>query len=480
MKSSNSSSTTMLASPMQAKVIGAIAERAARPGCRFLEVGSWVGDTTVIWAKVAQKYGGRLYCIDWWNGSADTELDEVAKSRNVFAEFWTRIESEGLQDTVIPVRCRSDVAADVLKAGAFDLVFIDADHRYSSVMQDIAAFKPLVKQGGILCGHDCEGRAEDYSMAFLQQGKERDYFESVHCGVVLAVHESFKDYSINEAIWSVRREEDGEWSATNFPFPSELCGRQGHPPFFGATESYLLYRYGNAIYAAPRYLSNFDCRKPSSTHDSNVLSACTLEDVLSLLNEPLLTDRAPRLEGAYCGFNIVEWQDTYFAIASKAGPIDLTRATPSFIEALRTSGELISSRSLLDIKTQLAILGRMEKLSFELPPDLVSRVVKIVEETRALGQRISIYGAGEHTKLLFDTTPLRASDIFAIFDKNPALYWHELRGVVILPAEKIFEHAPNQILISSPRFEVQIADFLRPLEASGTRIHRLYNMPSLN
>jgi len=36
----------------------------------------------------------------------------------------------------------------------FDLVFIDADHSYDSIKEDIYLWKPLVRKGGILSGHD--------------------------------------------------------------------------------------------------------------------------------------------------------------------------------------------------------------------------------------------------------------------------------------------------------------------------------------
>lgn len=62
-------------------------------------------------------------------------------------------------------------ASMLCQSGEFDLVFIDADHSYDMVKQDIESWYPKVRDGGILCGHD--------------------YCNPAHRGVEKAVKEKF-------------------------------------------------------------------------------------------------------------------------------------------------------------------------------------------------------------------------------------------------------------------------------------------------
>ncbi len=41
-----------------------------------------------------------------------------------------------------------------LWSGGLDFVYLDADHSYTAVQNDIEAWLPLVRPGGIICGHD--------------------------------------------------------------------------------------------------------------------------------------------------------------------------------------------------------------------------------------------------------------------------------------------------------------------------------------
>ena len=68
-----------------------------------------------------------------------------AKERTQFAA------EDGRREIIVASSCR---AATIFPPQWFDLVFIDACHRYESVREDIAAWVSKVRPGGILCGHD--------------------------------------------------------------------------------------------------------------------------------------------------------------------------------------------------------------------------------------------------------------------------------------------------------------------------------------
>lgn len=104
-----------------------------------------------------------------WNHEA--HLEHVAKLSEAYAKAsYLRL------DTL--------VAAEIFKDGIFDIVFIDADHSYDGVKNDIQAWISKVNPNGIICGHDFSDRFP---------------------GVTDAVKECFSTFTLREdTVWAAR------------------------------------------------------------------------------------------------------------------------------------------------------------------------------------------------------------------------------------------------------------------------------------
>lgn len=111
------------------------------------EVGCFRGDSTrqfLISGKVA-----KLFAIDPWKAGYDDTLELAHEDfAGVEAEFDR--STQGLN--VVKLKMDFSHAAHVLPV--LDIVYIDGDHRYDFVKQDILTANKVLRRGGILCGHD--------------------------------------------------------------------------------------------------------------------------------------------------------------------------------------------------------------------------------------------------------------------------------------------------------------------------------------
>lgn len=117
----------------------------------YLEIGSWAG----LSAKFVADMGmGKIYCVDSWQGAGGLEMPEGGPDE-AFKIFCSNLEGY-IPDVVVPFRGTSLLWGQALSyTGQWaDICFIDAGHDYEDVMIDIEAWRPHVKHGGILCGHD--------------------------------------------------------------------------------------------------------------------------------------------------------------------------------------------------------------------------------------------------------------------------------------------------------------------------------------
>lgn len=133
---------------------------------QFVEVGTWMGKSAAFMGVEIARSGKpiKLDCVDHFRGSNEN-AHRAAKWRNVkgiaannLRPFWstrTNTNYEIRTDNLLKIVVSKSVdAAKRYKDNSLEFVFIDAAHDEKSVRQDIAAWRPKIKPGGVLAGHD--------------------------------------------------------------------------------------------------------------------------------------------------------------------------------------------------------------------------------------------------------------------------------------------------------------------------------------
>lgn len=148
------------------------------------EIGVWDGIYSEILCKNIP--GLKLYSIDCWEpykGYRDHTLNH--KAENAYEKAKERLLPFGA--TLIK-KYSMDAVKDFAD-GSLDFVFIDGNHEYSFVRDDINAWTPKVRIGGIVSGHDYY------------------HFPSGRGGIIKAVNEYVAEHDIELRLT--------EWDKTN-------------------------------------------------------------------------------------------------------------------------------------------------------------------------------------------------------------------------------------------------------------------------
>ncbi len=166
-----------------------------------VEVGSWKGLSTAVLARTVMRVSGSVFAVDHWQGSEGVPHHDCAKTTDIFFVFRRNLMALGLWPVVHPLVMNSRTASRLFVDGSVDMVFLDADHRYTAVKQDIRWWLPKLRGGGILCGHDCEGHYDSFSPAaqqHLRAHMDDDCIPNIqHPGVVTVLRDTYgASYSI--------------------------------------------------------------------------------------------------------------------------------------------------------------------------------------------------------------------------------------------------------------------------------------------
>jgi len=115
----------------------------------MIEIGSYVGESTLIFAK----HFKNVISVDPYVNDYDYNDDacRFADFDLVYKKFMERTRSVM---NITNFRITSDEGAEVLNKRRYDFVYIDGVHTYDQVKKDIINYLPLIKENGFIGGHD--------------------------------------------------------------------------------------------------------------------------------------------------------------------------------------------------------------------------------------------------------------------------------------------------------------------------------------
>ena len=133
----------------------------AQDGALFVEVGSFKGRSSAYLATQIINSGKniRLDCVDTWLGSTehqqggDCEVKEVVEG-TLFETFVNNMKP--VEGHYRAVQLTSLEAAAQYEDNSIDFIMIDGEHSFEAVTNDIRAFLPKMKNGGIMTGDDSQ------------------------------------------------------------------------------------------------------------------------------------------------------------------------------------------------------------------------------------------------------------------------------------------------------------------------------------
>lgn len=199
-----------------------LVEQYKQPNMVMAEIGTYDGSTTAVIASMIKQENGKYIAVDWFKGNRSVPQGPPGQSHGydenqhdiVLEDFKYNIQQTKCEDIVDIIDAPSLEAAKQIEDKSLDICFIDADHSYSAVKEDILAYIPKVKDGGILCGHDLDDGVEVHFNTWSKEELEQDMAKGGHAGVAQAVGEIIgfdKITKYPEAVWAVRINDNREF-----------------------------------------------------------------------------------------------------------------------------------------------------------------------------------------------------------------------------------------------------------------------------
>lgn len=121
----------------------------------MVEIGSFSGVSGSLFAQFFKQ----VHCVDPWLNDYDKkdhasdpnrfDMQKIEKQFDEVSQFFSNIKK---------MKMTSLEASKKFKNQSLDFVYIDGNHTYDFVKQDIQIWLPKIKKGQLICGHDYQGK----------------------------------------------------------------------------------------------------------------------------------------------------------------------------------------------------------------------------------------------------------------------------------------------------------------------------------
>jgi hypothetical protein len=142
--------------------------RACKKG---VEIGVFKGQFS---RQLLENWDGTLYMVDPWRPLGDEYIDASNHKNHMDAYQETMDNIRGFEDRAFMFRGLGELVVDVFEDNSLDFVYIDGNHAYDWVKQDIQLWWPKLKKNGLLMGHDYILMDWYNDSNFLDNGKDKE------------------------------------------------------------------------------------------------------------------------------------------------------------------------------------------------------------------------------------------------------------------------------------------------------------------
>lgn len=348
-----------------------------------LEIGSWAGGSAITWANAIERFKDRkglVICIDPWklyfdpskySDSPDSqreiylEMADALSSGKIYDLFLHNIRTSKYNDIILPFRGSSNDILPLFGNKRFDVVFVDGDHTYASVLKDITNSARLVSEAGILCGDDLELQIPRFDLEHAKEHKDKDYIldpktnEWYHPGVSLAVGEFLGEVSAYEGFWAMRRR-GGSWEKVELYalnpdkilIPEHLSC-QGQPKLMEENyKGFNIIQYWGEYYALAQALGPIDLARLEEhtlseyQEGSKCFIGNSLSEVEHMVDQSGYRGSPELVKENYKGFNIVRYKHSFYALAQALGPLDLAQLDEQTLSEYQKSNACVIADSI--------------------------------------------------------------------------------------------------------------------------------------